>query len=206
MENIVIVGFGGHAKSMVDAIENAGHYNIIGFTDREKRDSYRGYPYLGTDDTLAELYHEGVKNACIGVGYLGQSVIRDKLYGMLISIGYQLPAIIDASAVIASDAVIGSGSFVGKIAVVNSACHVGEMCIINTGVILDHECTVGNYSHIAVGARLCGDVHIADHSMVGAGATVIQSRHIGSNVIVGAGSTVIGDVVSNQTVYGIVKA
>ena len=33
MEDIVIVGFGGHAKSIADCIERMGKYRIVGYTD-----------------------------------------------------------------------------------------------------------------------------------------------------------------------------
>ncbi|WP_156032724.1 hypothetical protein [Selenomonas sp. FC4001] len=33
MEDIVLVGFGGHAKSVADCIEREGKYHIAGYTD-----------------------------------------------------------------------------------------------------------------------------------------------------------------------------
>lgn len=36
MENIILLGLGGHAHSVVDSIEQAGEYNIIGFWKQKK--------------------------------------------------------------------------------------------------------------------------------------------------------------------------
>lgn len=47
MEDIVLVGFGGHAKSMDDCIERDGKFHIIGYTDIEEYVSR--YNYFGTD-------------------------------------------------------------------------------------------------------------------------------------------------------------
>lgn len=33
MENILLVGYGGHAKSIADCIERQGIYKIAGYTD-----------------------------------------------------------------------------------------------------------------------------------------------------------------------------
>ena len=32
-EKIVLIGFGGHAKSVIDSIEASGEYKIAGYTD-----------------------------------------------------------------------------------------------------------------------------------------------------------------------------
>ncbi len=203
MDDIVIIGFGGHAKSIADSIEEAGIYKIVGYTD--DKDCHCRYTYLGTDDALESLYKKGFRKAVIGLGFLGNSNVREIIVESAKKIGYEFPAIIDKTAVIASDVSIGEGSFIGKSAIVNAASEIGDYCIINTGAIIEHENVIGDYSHIAVGAILCGEVSVGCHTMIGAGTTVIQCRKIGNNCIIGANSTVLSDVGNNLTVYGVVK-
>ena len=50
MDKIILVGFGGHAKSIVDSLESSGKYEIIGYTDINVGEDYRGCPYLETDN------------------------------------------------------------------------------------------------------------------------------------------------------------
>lgn len=201
MKKIVILGYGGHAKSVMDCISAIGTYDVVGYTDIE--DKHASIPYLGTDDQLKELYDSGIQTAAFGMGYMGNSLLRDKLYEYVKRIGFELPVIVDSSAMIAQDVCIGEGTFVGKRAVVNADSHIGRMCIINTSSIVEHENRVGDFSHIAVGAVLCGNVAIGDHCLVGANSTVIQGINIGSNSIVGAGSVVLSDVENHRTVMGI---
>ena len=54
MEDIILLGIGGHAHSVVDSIEQLGLYRIVGFLDiKEKQDEeYKGYHVIGTDDML----------------------------------------------------------------------------------------------------------------------------------------------------------
>lgn len=59
MENILLVGYGGHAKSIADCIERQGNYRIAGYTDSMQRES--PYKYLGTDERLQECYDNGIK-------------------------------------------------------------------------------------------------------------------------------------------------
>jgi sugar O-acyltransferase (sialic acid O-acetyltransferase NeuD family) len=192
MEDLVIVGFGGHAKSVADCIERMGIYRIAGYTDLEDRHSR--YKYLGNDSELKSIFDRGVKNAVVGIGYLGKGTVRNKLYDLLKSIGYNLPVIKDPSAIISDSAIIGEGAFIGKAVIVNSEASIGKMAIINTKALVEHECKVGEFTHIAVGAVLCGQVIVGDLVLVGANATVIQCRRIESNSIVPAG-VVVGDMI-----------
>lgn len=188
MEKIILIGFGGHAKSVADTIERQNFYEIIGYTELSSVKSK--YTYLGTDDVLVEYFNKGVKNVFICQGYLGKGILREKLYSMVKKIGFNLPVIIDPSSIIAKSCKIGEGTFVGKGVIINSEAIIDKMCIINTKAVIEHECIVREFSHIAVGATLCGQVHIGKSVFVGANATIIQTRSVNDYTIVPAGSTV----------------
>lgn len=199
MEKIIILGKGGHAKSIVDAIERQGIYEIAGYVVNEESEiGQKDYPVIGKDEDLDELYQSGIHNVAIGIGFLGRSTIRKRIYNHLKEIGYSFPIICDTSAVVSKKAIIEEGTFIGKCAVVNSGAKIGKMCIVNTGAIVEHDCHVGDFSHIAVGTVLCGDVHIGCETLVGANATVIQGRSVGDRYIIGAGEVVRKDMEDNR--------
>ena len=188
MTDVVIVGFGGHALSVVDSMKRTSQFNIIGSTDRKQTQYEVQFPYLGTDDVLESLYKDAcVKCAILGIGYMGKGTIRQEIYEKLKMIGYEFPVIIDPAAIVSESAVVEEGCFVGKHSVINANAHVGKMCIINTGAIVEHECKVGDFSHVAVGATLCGQVNVGKACLIGANATLIQCRKIQDNEIVPAG-------------------
>lgn len=192
MENIILLGTGGHAHSVVDSIEQAGQYRIIGFLDREEMQgkTYRDYPVLGMDEDLDRYYKDGVKNAFVTVGFMGHGEIRERLYQRLKAVGYRLPNIIDGTAVVSGSAELADGIFIGKKAIVNANVRIDRMCIINTGAIVEHDCVIKAFSHISVGSVLCGNVQVEESSFVGANATVIQGIKIGKRSVIGAGTTV----------------
>ena len=202
MEKIIVMGYGGHGKSVVDSIILSGMYEIVGYTDVEDRHA-ESIAYLGTDDNLMTLFQNGVENIAFGIGYMGKSKVREKLYETVKKIGFQLPPIIDPTATIAADAVIQEGCFIGKRVVVNAGTLISRMCIINTGAIVEHENSIDEYTHIAVGAVLCGNVTVGKHCLVGANSTVIQGTRIGDDVIVGAGSVVLKDIADRQIAAGV---
>lgn len=207
MKKIILLGCGGHAKSIVDVIESKGIYKIVGFIgkDEDKSFIYRDYKVIGSDQDLDFIYGSGVANAFVSIGFMGEGKIRNNLYEQIKHIGFNIPSIIDDTAVISADAIIGEGTFVGKNAVVNSDSVVGKMSIINTAAIVEHDCNVGDFSHISVSTVLCGNVCVGSNSFIGANSTIIQGKKLGNNVIVGAGSTVLTDLSDNKRVFGIVK-
>lgn len=207
MEKIVIIGCGGHAKSVVDIIERQGKYQIIGFVDRQINDNYkyRSYKIIGDDESLAEIYTSGVRCVAMGIGYMGNSSIRNQQYIRLKEMGFSFPIICDPSAIIAGDVYIGEGTVIGKNSVINANVLLDKMTIINTSAIVEHDCNIGEYSHVSVGATLCGNVKVGRNTFIGANSTVIQDINVGSNVIVGAGSLIIGNVNDKEKVMGLVK-
>lgn len=207
MEKIIIIGCGGHAKSVLDIIEREQKYEVVGFSskDLDEEFEYRGYKIISTDENLKRVLEKGVKNAVIGIGFMGESNVRENLYRKVQKMGFHFPVIVDPTAVIASDVEISDGTVIGKKVVVNSEAHVGENVILNTASVIEHECKIGNGSHIAVGSLLCGDVEVGNNSFIGAGTTIIQGCKVGNNVLVGAGSLVLGDIKANTKCVGIIK-
>ncbi len=207
MEDIVLVGIGGHAKGIVDTIEKQDKYHIVGFVDKtSEKKHYKGYEVIGDDSDLETIFlRNGVKKAFISIGYMGNSNVRAELYERLKRIGYHLPVIIDQTAAVAENVQIEEGTFIGKNAVVNADAKIGRMCIINDGAIIEHDCSVGDFSHVAVGAVVCGMSKIGEQSFVGANATVIQCVDVGNFVTIGAGTVVLSDIKDNATACGIWK-
>jgi len=202
MDKLIIIGYGGHAKSVIDSVKSTNQYEIVGYTDLEDRNSPE-IAYLGKDDELGTLHESGINHAFLGLGYMGKSLVRNKLYKQCKEIGFRFPVIADDSATIANNVQIGEGTYIGKRAVINSYTKIGRTCIINTGAIIEHENVIGDFTHVAVGATLCGNVCIASNCLIGANSTIIQGLSIGNNVIVGAGAVVTSDISDNNTVIGV---
>ena len=90
MEKIVLIGNGGHAKSIVDSIESANLYEIVGFIAADTDDTfeYRGYGIIGTDDDLQKIYESGIRSAFICIGYMGNGSVREQLYEKVVEMGF----------------------------------------------------------------------------------------------------------------------
>lgn len=204
MEDIILIGGGGHCKSVIDSISKSKDFNIIGILDLPDKvgEEILGVKIIGTDDQLEYYFKNGVKYAFLTAGSIGDVSLRRKLYTVALDIGYIFPSIIDSTAIISDSVKIGYGSFIGKGVIINSNTIIGNNCIVNTGVIIEHDCYIGDFCHIAPGSTLSGGVNIGENSHVGTNSTIIQNINIGENTVIGAGSVVIRDIRNNRRAYG----
>lgn len=201
---LLLVGGGGHCRSVLDCVLRSGAYDAIGIVEREGAadKTVLGVPVVGYDADLPRLLADGWQYAAVTLGSIGVPTRRRALCQQLKALGFQLPVLTDPSAVISSHAELAEGTFVGKRAVINAGSSVGVCAILNTGSVLEHDCTVGGFVHVSPGAVLCGAVQAEANAHIGAGAVVMQGVRIGHDSIIGAGSVIIRDVPADCTVVG----
>lgn len=204
MKKLVLLGGGGHCKSIIDTINSNSEYEVYGILDpnMNKGEEIFGVQVVGNDDDLESIFNDGIIYAFISIGSIGDTRIRTILYDKAKNIGFKFPMLIDKSAIVANDVQIGEGTFIGKGSIINSGTVIGENSIINTGSIIEHDSSIGKLVHIAPGATICGGVKIGEKSHIGSNATIIQGITIGEEVIVGAGSVVIRAIDSYKKVVG----
>ncbi|EQB87118.1 sugar O-acyltransferase (sialic acid O-acetyltransferase NeuD family) [Clostridium punense] len=204
MENIILVGGGGHCKSVIDSIIDSKRFNVVGIIDLKRNIGLfiNSVQVVGQDEDYEKFFLEGVKYAFITIGSTTSTTERERVYKDLKSVGFQLPIIVDPSAIVSKNVEIGEGTFVGKGAIINTNSVIGQNCIINTGTIIEHDCVIQDYCHVAPGSTLSGGVKVGRSTLIGTNSTVIQGVQIGSNTIVGAGSVVVKDIKQNCIAYG----
>lgn len=203
-KNILLIGGGGHCKSVLDSLLELNEYAEIGIVDKNENvgNSVMGVPVVGCDDDLPALFRDGYRYAFITVGSIGNPTLRIKLFKLLSEIGYEIPFIIDNSAKVSKYAEIKQGVFIGKQSTINAGALIQRGSIINSGSIVEHDCQIGAFSHIAPGAVLGGEVVVGENSHVGSNATVKQQIQIGFNSIIGMGSVVLQNIDSHTVAYG----
>ncbi|MCI8799403.1 MAG: acetyltransferase [Lachnospiraceae bacterium] len=207
---ILLIGGGGHCRSVLDTICSGCLYNVVGIVARDEanynllhKDPQLAPHLVGMDANLPELFMNGWKNAFVTLGSVGNPIGRKKVYSALKTIGFHLPIIMDKSAVISESSLICEGAYIGKKTLINAGCRIGCCSIINSGSIIEHDCTIGDFAHISSGTILCGEVHVGENTHVGAGTTVRQQIVIGKDSLIGIGSVVVKNIPDNVNAYGI---
>lgn len=203
---VIGVGAGGHAKVVIEMLRLIGGYELVGLLDPRPElwnTDVLGVPVLGDDCLLAELYYDGVRHAFIGLGSVGDTEPRQRLYEEVRSRGFEIVQAIHPQAILAPSVEIGHGATIMATAVINTATSLGANVVVNTGAIVEHDCVIGAHVHIASGARLASTVHVGEGTHIGLGACIRQCIRIGRQAIVGAGAVVVDDVPDNVVVVGV---
>lgn len=207
--SILGIGAGGHCKVVMEIIKRAGSWKIEGLLDSDpsrKGECLSGIEILGNDDLASSLFSQGIHAAFIGIGSVGTTQTRRKVFAMLRDLGFELPVLTHPAASVAFDVIIGTGTCIMPGAIVNPGAWIGECAIINSGSIIEHDCHISSFSHVSPGACLGGSVFVGEGSHLGIGSVIRQGIYIGKNAIVGAGAVVVKDVPDDATVTGVPAA
>jgi len=201
---VIVLGAGGHAKVVIDALQAAGA-DILGAVDPDGTThgtSILGVSVLGADDVV--LNHTPDAIALVnGVGSTEPSNRRKDLYRHFRDAGYAFASVLHPSAVIGGEVEIADAAQIMAGAVVQPGCRIGVNTIINTRASVDHDCVIGDHVNIAPGAVLGGGIIVGGGSHIGAGSSVIQNVRIGADVLVAAGAAVVTDFPDGARIAGV---
>jgi UDP-perosamine 4-acetyltransferase len=203
MDDVVIIGAGGHGKVVLDILTAEGRYRPVGFVDNNPSllDSYVcGLPLLGPINALPRLKRQRIRHAIVAIGDNRQ---RLRQLPEIEAAGFELVSAVHPAAFVSPRAAIGRGVVIAPRACVIVDARIGDLAIVNTAAVVDHECDVGEAAHVCPGAVLAGRVRVGRGAFIGIGAQVIQCRSVGEFAVVGAGAAVIQDVSDGATVVGV---
>jgi sugar O-acyltransferase (sialic acid O-acetyltransferase NeuD family) len=191
MKDIILIGGGGHCKSVIDVIEQEGQFKIAGIVDKPEflGSDILGYSVIGNDSDLGILVKK-YKYALVTVGQIKSPLLRMKLFELAKKSGFILPNIISPRAYISKYTTVGKGTIIMHDVLINADAQIGENCIINSKVLIEHDCSISNHCHISTRATINGGVIVKSGSFIGSGVTTKESITIGKNSFIKAGSLV----------------
>lgn len=184
---LILVGGGGHCKSVIDVAESAG-YTILGILDKPELVGTKvlDYEVIGTDEDIPKFVDKA--DFVITVGQIKSCAIRKKLANLIKQAGGTLASIIASDAYVSKYAELGEGTVILHKAMVNAGAKVGKNCIINTMANIEHDVQIGDFCHISTGAMVNGNCQIGNDVFVGSGAVVVNGATIKDCEFVKAGS------------------
>lgn len=198
-KKLILLGGGGHCKSVIDVAESAG-YNIIGVLDipEEVGKFVLNYKVLGTDDDIP-LYVDKAE-FMITVGQIKSSVIRKQVADKVKAAGGYLATIIAPDAYVSKYAEVGEGSIIMHRAFLNAEVKVGKNVIINTLANLEHEVEIGDFCHLSTGVMICGNVKVGNDVFIGSQSVVNQGLEIADGSVIGS-LTCVNRNISENGIY-----
>lgn len=200
--SLILVGGGGHCKSVIEAAQSAG-FDIKGILDMPERvgEECLGIKVIGTDNDIP-LYVKDY-DFVVTLGFIKNPDRRVLIHEMISRNDGRMATIIAPTAHVSKYASVGHGSVILHNAAINACAKVGIGCIINTGSIIEHDAIIEDYCHISTGAIVNGTCHIGTGTFIGSGSVVCNGIYIKNNTVVGAGAVVCHDIEESGTYIGI---
>jgi sugar O-acyltransferase (sialic acid O-acetyltransferase NeuD family) len=191
MKEIILIGGGGHCKSVIDVIEQEGKFQIIGIVDKPELLGVKvlGYPVIGNDSDLADLAKK-YRYALVTVGQIKSSSLRVRLFKLAVKVGLTMPNIISPRAYVSKHAMIGQGTVIMHDALVNANAKIGENCIVNSKALIEHDAIIEDFCHIATNTVINGAAIVRQGSFLGSGVITKQGVKVEKNSFIKAGSLV----------------
>lgn len=188
-KKLILIGGGGHCKSVIDVAESAG-YTITGVLDLPESvgNKVLGYEVIGTDDQIADFVKDHY--FIVTVGQIKDAAVRIKLHQKIADAGGILATLIAPTAHVSKYAHVGEGTVVMHHAMVNADAKIGKGCIINTYSNIEHDAIIGNFCHISTGAMVNGNCVVGSETFLGSQSVMVNGIEITEGCVVGAGSLV----------------
>lgn len=189
MKPLILIGGGGHCKSVIEVAESAG-YQILGVLDmpEDVGKEILSTKVIGTDDDISAYVDKA--EFVITVGFIKSPATRIKLYNRVKEAGGKFATIIASTAYVSKYAMIGEGTVVMHQTFVNAGAKVGNNVILNTFTNIEHDAVIGDQCHISTGTMVNGDCKVGNNCFIGSQSVLANGITVGDDIIVGAGSLV----------------
>ena len=180
MKRVIVIGAGGHGRSVAEILLTAAGCELVGFVDdaAERLGTVWDRPVLAPVARLAECR----VHADAVVVAIGNNAVREAICARLPAIGFELLTVVHSRAIVSPRAVVGPGCAIMAGAVVGTEARLGTAVIVNSGAVVDHHCTIEDFGHIGTNASMAGG------SLLGRAAWMQAGSSLGYGVRVAAGA------------------
>lgn len=210
---MIVVGYGGHAHEVMDALEAqrastapimwGPHFFAVEKAFLPEKTSHGEIVLdLSTDGLV------GSKTFIVAIGdiptrrrivegiakrWIFKEMMEFSVFGTAVhpSSVHSIRAVFREGAQILYQAALGHNAWLGK------------HSILNAGAILCHDARVGDFCNIGPGAILCGGAVVEDGCDIGCGARILPRMTVKAGATVGAGAVVACPIPPGETWVGV---
>jgi len=201
MKDLIVIGSGGHARTVIDVAKLNSLLNIIGVLDihfkENREEKILGVPVLGGLEYLEKISPD---RAVVFLA-IGDNKIRKIISTVIDEYGFKSVNIAHPKAYISEYAVLGDGNFIGAFANIGPNSRIESYCIVNTLANIEHEVSIADFCQLGPGSIICGRSNIDENVFIGAGSKIIDNISISADVIIGAGAVVTMNIAESNAKY-----
>ncbi len=181
---VVLIGGGGHAKAIVEAIESADLV-IDAYVDPKPCNWLEEVAHYPSDEAGERIE---ANTFVLGIGGVDPDGLGRRLdvYRRYRARSFTALQVVHPTALVSDAARLGAGCVILTGAIVQPGAVVGDAAIVNSGAIVEHDSDIGVGAHIAPGAVVLGGASVGRCAMIGAGAVVLPGAEVPSGTLVPA--------------------
>ena len=189
----LILGSGGHGRSVADSIRAQGDA-VLGFLDdsRPADELVAGIPVLGP----LRLAWDGALTPDRFVVAIGNPALRQRWQQVLEAAGAPVVVVVHPSACLSSSAQLAPGCVVLAGAVINAEARLERGVIVNRGAVVDHDASCGAYSQLGVNAAMGGGSWLGPLASLAAGEVLGCGERRFAELELAPGAADLGEGVS----------
>lgn len=170
MRKLIIIGAGGHGRTVAEAAMASSDFELAGFFD----DAFPGLSQIWKIPVLGRIsdfpgFLDRVSTAIVAIG---NNRLRQNISSRLHIAGFELATIIHPQGIMSPSAVVGAGSAIMAGAIVGTEAVLGEGVIVNCGAVVDHHCKVEDFGHLGVSAAMAGGSILGEGTWMQAGSAL----------------------------------
>jgi sugar O-acyltransferase (sialic acid O-acetyltransferase NeuD family) len=179
MNDLIIVGAGGHGRTLYETATLLGYENISFLDDNESPSNISEILIIGKTSDLS-LYTNTAKNFIIGIG---NNKLRELFHQQLQTLNITPITLVHPFSFVSPSATLGDGSVVLAGAVIGANSSLGAGTIVNSHSTVDHDSTLGDFAHLGVGVHLAGGANVGKSAFLQAGTVGGYSATVDEHAI-----------------------
>jgi sugar O-acyltransferase (sialic acid O-acetyltransferase NeuD family) len=197
----LILGSGGHGRSVADAIRAQGDA-VLGFLDdnRSADELVAGDPVLGplrlAWDVKTLPCPERAPTPDRFVVAFGNPVLRQRWQQVLEAAGAPVGVVVHPRACVSPSAQLAPGCVVLAGAVINADAQLERGVLVNSGAVVDHDAFCGAYSQLGVNAAMAGGARLGPLASLAAGEVLGCGERRFAELELAPGAADLGEGVS----------
>ncbi|HLO60113.1 MAG TPA: acetyltransferase [Bacteroidales bacterium] len=204
MENVIIIGAGGHAAEINEYITHSEVFaqkktiQIIGFLD-DNPENYARYNFDAP--LLGGVKDHVIRSDCRYIIGIADLTYRRLFVDTFKKSGATFLSFIHFNTYISKSATIGEGSVIGPNVTIGPNVQIGQYTLINSRCSIGHDTIVGNYNFISPNVCMSGFTKVGDENLFGINSATIPGICIGNRNKIGAGMILDGTVGDDTVVF-----
>lgn len=191
LARLLVVGAGGHGRSVAEAALLSGQYDLAGFVDDGLAigSAIWQTSVLGTTADLSA--YSGLCDKVIVA--IGNNDLRESLVLRFLEHGIELANIIHPRALISPSAVLGQGCAIMAGAIVGTEAKLGMGVIANCASVIDHHAQVHDFGHLGVNACMAGGSVLGRKAWMQAGSALGYGVQVPAMTVLVPGAAYVVD-------------